>query len=241
MINSNTNSNTPFIHTREDVYVMLTERRAIEELLEDYKREKKDHHQAIHDIRNEINNIRNEEKVLLQRLRDLDERDMKSNSIDVMENLANKLIDVTGNMAEIIPSISAPDMIEHLQKNGKINADLVEGVGENAAAAEEKTEVEKAAQQQKIHSKPKRYLSKEHNTSLIKTILQESGKEMNKLDIEEEFFNRCGVKYRNFSEQINRAMNQYPVITRTGRGLYKIKSPSLLEYSSQLQEVAPVN
>lgn len=203
---------------------MFTERIALQE--------------ELHDIRMQMMELREQKMSVMKRLREIDERDMKSNSIDVMENLSSKLIDALGIIAEIVPNVSAPEMIEYLQEKKQINPELVEDPNEKAA---EPTQVEEAAQKEKIHKKPQQRFSKEHNASLIKTILEETGREMKLNEIQNEFFARCGVRYRNFGEQMTRAKEQFPKIKSTTRGYYKLEAPSLIEYSEQLQDSIQLN
>lgn len=207
---------------------MFTERRAIEDKLEDYKRDKNELRQALLDIRND-------EKALLQRLREIDERDMKSNSIDVMENLSNKLTDVVGSLAKIIPDIPASTMIEHLQKEGTIKAEQV-------IPAEEKdpepTEVQKAAQDQLLHMKPKR-LSNEEAAAVIKKIIEGKGEGaiVSSQVIEYEFAQQTGLKYAAFSPKMTEAMEIFPSIKRVSRGKFKIDGQSQKAKASLLELV----
>ena len=211
---------------------MFTERRAIEDKLEDLKRDKKEYRQALMDIRND-------EKALLERLREIDQRDMKSNSIDVMENLSNKLTDVVGSLASIIPDIPATTMIEHLQKQGTIKAEQVEPLEE----VEEPTKVEEAAQEQLLHMKPKR-LSIEEASAIIKNIIEEKGEGaiVPSQVIEHEFYQRTGLKYAAFSPKIADAMEIFPSIQRISRGKFKIEpkpkkeEKTIMGYVKKLEE-----
>lgn len=212
---------------------MFTERRAIEEQLENLQRDKKEHRQALMDIRND-------EKALLQRLREIDERDMKSNSIDVMENLSSKLTDVVGSLANIIPDIPASTMIEHLQKQGTIKAEQVVPLEEKVEAP---TKVEEAAQEQLLHMKPKR-LSIEEASAIIKKIIEDKGEGaiVSLPIIEHEFHERTGLKYVAFSQKMTDAMEIFPSIQRASRGKFKIEpkpkkeTKTIMGYVKKLEE-----
>lgn len=213
---------------------MFTERRAIEEQLENLQRDKKEHRQAIMDIRND-------EKALLQRLREIDERDMKSNSIDVMESLSGKLTDALGTIAKIIPDIPATTMIEHLQKEGTIKAEQVESAAEKEP---EPTKVQEAAQEQLLYIKPKR-LSIEESAAIIKNIIEDQGQDavVASKVIEHEFYQRTGLKYTAFSPKVTEAMEIFPSIKRVTRGKFQIdntpkKPRSLIDIAAEQQLAA---
>jgi len=207
---------------------LFTERRAIEEQLENLQRDKKEHRQAIMDIRND-------EKALLQRLREIDDRDMKSNSIDAMESLSSKLTDALGTIAKIIPDIPATTMIEHLQKEGTIKTEQVEAPEKEL----EPTKVQEAAQEQLLHIKPKR-LSIEESAAIIKNIIEEKGEGETVASqvIAHEFAQRTGLTYAAFSPKMTEAMEIFPSIKRVSRGKFQIdnkpkKPRSLLDIAAE--------
>lgn len=188
---------------------MYTERMAIQD--------------ELHENRRQMQDLRDRNMDLLKRLREIDERDMKDEvSYDGLNSLTNSLTEILDKMSEIIPHISPAQIIEHVTKN--IDTSQVEGVKEDPKP--EPTPVEKAAQQEKIHSKPKtKYMSKERSASVIKEIIAESG-EIKTKDIEKEFLNRTGRRYANFSEIVKNAMVKYPSIQRVGLGKYTVKKES---------------
>ena len=205
---------------------MFTERNAIEDQLRH--------------INNEMMDLRQERTSLIKRLREIDERDMKSNSIDLMENLSDKLLDAVGEITKILPRVSAPDMIKYLQEEGTIKAEQVESSEEKE---QEPTEVEKAAQEQLLHMKPKR-LSIEESAAVIKNIITEQGegKIVSSQIIEHEFYERTGLKYTAFSPKMTEAMELFPSIKRVSRGKFKIEREtkkenlSLVDIAKQQQE-----
>lgn len=185
---------------------MYTERMAIQD--------------ELHENRRQMQDLRDRNMDLLKRLREIDERDMKDEvSYDGLNSLTQSLTEILDKMSEIIPHISPAQIIEHVTKN--IDTSQVEGVKEDPKP--EPTPVEKAAQQNKIHSKDvSPPLSKERAASVIKDILMESGEiKLNK--VEEEFYKRTGKKYANFNNKMSYAMEKYPSIEKVGFGKYKIK------------------
>lgn len=205
---------------------MFTERNAIEDQLRH--------------INNEMMDLRQERTNLIKRLREIDERDMKSNSIDLMENLSDKLLDAVGEITKILPRVSAPDMIKYLQEEGAIKAEQVESLEEKE---QEPTEVEKAAQEQLLHMKPKR-LSIEESAAIIKNIIEEKGEDqiVSSQIIEHEFYDRTGLKYTAFSPKMTEAMELFPSIKRISRGKFMIEHPqrkeavSLVDIAKQQQQ-----
>lgn len=212
---------------------MFTERHALEDSLRNIDR-------RMDEMNKERMELRVERKEILQRLREIDERDMKSNSIDVMESLSSKLTDALGTIAKIIPEIPATTMIEHLQKEGTIKAEQVQPLEETV---EEPTKVEEAAQEQLLHMKPKR-LSIEEASSIIKKIIEEKGEGaiVPSQVIEHEFYQRTGLKYAAFSPKIADAMEVFPSIQRISRGKFKIEhkpkkeEETIMGYVKKLEE-----
>lgn len=211
---------------------MFTERHALEDSLRNIDR-------RMDEMNKERMELRVERKEILQRLREIDERDMKSNSIDVMESLSSKLTDALGTIAKIIPEIPATTMIEHLQKEGTIKAEQVEPLEKSN---EEPTKVEEAAQEQLLHIKPKR-LSIEEASAIIKNIIEEKGEGaiVPSQVIEHEFQQRTGLKYAAFSPKITEAMEIFPSIQRISRGKFKIEKKkkeenSIMGYVKKLEE-----
>lgn len=202
---------------------MFTERHALEDSLRAIDR-------RMDELNNERMELRTERKDILQRLREIDERDMQSNSIDVMESLSSKLTDALGTIAKIIPDIPATTMIEHLQKEGTIKAEQVVPAH---VEDPEPTEVQKAAQDQLLNIKPKK-LSIEESAGIIKQIIEDQGKGaiVASQVIEHEFVNRTGIKYAAFSPKVTEAMEIFPSIKRVARGRFTIepqKRKSFLE------------
>lgn len=205
---------------------MFTERNAIEDQLRH--------------INNEMMDLRQERTNLIKRLREIDERDMKSNSIDLMENLSDKLLDAVTEITKILPKVSAPDMIKYLQEEGTIKAEQVQPVEEKE---QDPTKIEEAAQEQLLHMKPKR-LSNEEAAAIIKNIIEEKGEGeiVSSQVIEHEFHQRTGLKYVAFSPKIADAMEIFPSIKRVSRGKFKIEREakkeklSLVDIAKQMQE-----
>lgn len=178
----------------------------------------------LHDNRRQIKEIRDRNGDLLKRLREIDERDMKDEvSYDGLNTLTNSLTEILGKMSDLIPSVSPSQIIEHIAN--QVDSDQVE-----VAAAKEKepTNIEKAVQKAKLQSAPVGLMSKERAATIIKEIIGEFGIiKANKL--EDEFYKRTGKKYVNFSEQIRKAMELSPMITKAGFGKYTLaenNSPS---------------
>lgn len=186
---------------------MLTERLAYDDRL--------------HHINREIMELREERSTIYKRLREMDERDMKSNSIDLMENLSDKLLEAVTEMTKILPKVSAPDMIKYLQEEGVIKAEQVQPIEEKEP---EPTKIEEAAQEQLLHIKPKK-LSIEESSSIIKSIIEEKGEGeiVSSQVIAHEFQQRTGIKYVAFSPKITEAMEIFPSIKRVSRGKFKIE------------------
>ncbi|MGV7002535.1 hypothetical protein ACWA2C_28260 [Priestia megaterium] len=209
---------------------MFTERHALEDSLRNIDR-------RMDEMNKERMDLRAERKDILQRLREIDERDMKSNSIDLMESLSDKLTDALGTISKIIPSIPAATMIEHLQKEGTIKAEQVEPA---QAEDPEPTEVQKAAQDQLLHMKPRK-LSIEEAAAVIKKIIEEKGEGaiVSSQVIEYEFAQKTGQKYAAFSPKMTEAMEIFPSIKRVARGRFTIerkKKKSLLESIGNSEE-----
>ena len=210
---------------------MYTERLAIQDSLRDIERRLDEAEKEMMELRNYKMQLRTERTQYIQRLREIDDRDMKSNSIDVMESLSSKLTDALGTIAKIIPDIPATTMIEHLQKEGSIKAEQV-------IPAEEKdpepTEVQKAATDQILKMKPKK-LSVEESSSIIKNIIEEKGGIVPLQIIEHEFQQRTGHKYVAFSQKMTDAMELFPSIKRVSRGKFTV------EHNSQTSKLSLID
>jgi hypothetical protein len=189
---------------------MYTERQAIQD--------------ELHDNRRQVQELRERNADLLKRLRDIDERDMKDDvSYDALNSLTSSLTEVIGKISDLIPFVPATAVIEHIANQMKEND--IEVIKEDKA--EQKTVVQEAvtqaAQEEKLHKQPEKYFSSERTSSVIKEIIQEKGRIKTK-DLEAEFYKRTGKKYVNFSEQIRKAIEQFPSIERVGRGAYAAKN-----------------
>lgn len=190
---------------------MYTERQAIQD--------------ELHDNRRQVQELRERNADLLKRLREIDERDMKDEvSYDALNSLTTSLTEVIEKISDLIPFVPATAVIEHIAN--QMNEAGKEVIVENTETEPEKVvkeAVKQAAQEDKLHRQPTQYFSAERTSSMIKDIILESGRIKTK-DLEAEFYKRTGKKYVNFSEQIRKAMEQFPSIERVGRGAYKIKS-----------------
>jgi len=190
---------------------MYTERQAIQD--------------ELHDNRRQVQELRERNADLLKRLRDIDERDMKDDvSYDALNSLTSSLTEVIGKISDLIPFVPATAVIEHIANQMSDNG--IE-VSKEDSKTEQKTVVQEAvaqaAQEEKLHKKPEKYFSSERTSSVIKEIIQEKGRIKTK-DLEAEFYKRTGKKYVNFSEQIRKAIEQFPSIERVGRGAYAAKN-----------------
>ncbi|MFP5116122.1 hypothetical protein ACSU64_27830 [Bacillaceae bacterium C204] len=189
---------------------MYTERQAIQD--------------ELHDNRRQVQELRERNADLLKRLREIDERDMKDEvSYDALNSLTTSLTEVIEKISDLIPFVPATAVIEHIAN--QMNEAGVEVTVENTET-EPKTVVQEAvkqaAQDDKLHKKPAQYFSAERTASVIKDIILETGR-IKTRDLEAEFYKRTGKKYVNFSEQIRKAMEQFPSIERVGRGAYTVK------------------
>ncbi|MCU6603798.1 hypothetical protein OCO53_25495 [Peribacillus frigoritolerans] len=187
---------------------MFTERNAIEEQLHENKR-------AIRELRD--SNIE-----LIKRLREIDERDMKSSSIDIFEHLTSSMTDIIGQLSELIPHVPATAVIEHIKE--KYNAEeMIEDLKEDKPDPD-KTQVEvavaAAAKEQKLHSIAPTNIPKERAATIVKSIFEKNGPELKSKFIEQEFYNETGKKYHNFGSTMNAVMEIMPSIKRISRGLY---------------------
>lgn len=186
---------------------MFTERQAIED--------------QIHDNKRTIRELREENTDLLKRLREIDERDMKSNSIDLLDSLTNSLSEIIDRLSELIPHVPASAIIEHIK-----NTYDVESMVAKNDDAQEPTKVELAAQQEKIHLAIPKQISRERSLSIIKSIFETHGDELQSKVLEEEFYNITGKRYNNFGTTMNSVMELCPYIKRIKRGLYLYEKPT---------------
>lgn len=186
---------------------MFTERTAIEEQLHENKR-------AIRELRD--HNIE-----LIKRLREIDDRDMKSNSIDIFEHLTDSMTDIISRLSELIPHVPANQVIEHIVEKYDVE-NMVEGLKTNQSA-DEPTKVEAAAQEQKLHMETVSNIPKERQVSIVKQIFELHGSELKSKKIEEEFYKLTGRKYNNFGTTMNNVMEICPSIKRKSRGWYMYK------------------
>lgn len=190
---------------------MYTERQAIQD--------------ELHDNRRQITELRDRNGDLLKRLREIDERDMKDDvSYDALNALTSSLTEVIEKISDLIPFVPATAVIEHIAN--QMNDNGIE-VSKEDIKTEQKTVVQEAvaqaAQEEKLHKQPEKYFSAERTSSVIQQIIQEKGRIKTK-DLEAEFYKRTGKRYVNFSEQIRKAMEQFPSIERVGRGAYQVKN-----------------
>ncbi|MFP5109686.1 hypothetical protein ACSU6B_23450 [Neobacillus sp. C211] len=190
---------------------MYTERQAIQD--------------ELHDNRRQITELRDRNGDLLKRLREIDERDMKDDvSYDALNSLTSSLTEVIDKISDLIPFVPATAVIEHIAN--QMNEAGQQVVVDNKEAEPQKVvqeAVQKAAQEDKLHKQPEKYFSAERTCSVIFQIVQEKGRIKTK-DLEAEFYKRTGKRYVNFSEQIRKAMEQFPSLERVGRGAYQVKS-----------------
>jgi len=207
---------------------MYTERLAIQDSLRNNER-------RMDELNKEKMELRAERKELIQRLREIDNRDMKSNSIDVMENLSSKLTDVVGQISTIIPDIPATTWIEHFQKNQSVNPSIID----NSPQDPEPTKVEEAAQEQQLNSKAYGKKSKEQNAAIIKQIIEENGPEVNLRVIENEFVKRTNLRYKAFNDQVKTAMSIFPSIKRVRQGTYAIMKQPILNFVTKEENTGP--
>ena len=183
---------------------MYTERQAIQD--------------EIHEIRRETQVLRDRKADLLKRLREIDERDLKGPvSYDALNDLTEKLMQVIGDMSEIVPKVSAVEVMEHIA--GKVDPEQIILEPENTIAAE----VHKEAKQDKLHRARQPRMSQEKAASTVKEIILSSEGPAKLQDIEKEFIERTGRKYNNFSTVVYRAMERYPDIKRVSTGVYDIE------------------
>lgn len=207
---------------------MYTERLAIQDSLRNNER-------RMDELNKEKMELRAERKELIQRLREIDNRDMKSNSIDVMENLSSKLTDVVGQISTIIPDIPATTWIEHFQKNQSVNPSIID----NSPQDPEPSKVQEAAQEQQLNSKAYGKKSKEQNAAIIKQIIEENGPEVNLRVIENEFVKRTNLRYKAFNDQVKTAMSIFPSIKRVRQGTYAIMKQPILNFVTKEENTGP--
>ena len=214
---------------------MYTERLAIQDSLRDIERRLDEAEKEMMELRNYKMQLRTERTQYIQRLREIDDRDMKSNSIDVMEHLSSKLTDVVGQISTIIPDIPATTWIEHFQKNQSVNPSIID----NSPQDPEPSKVQEAAQEQQLNSKAYGKKSKEQNAAIIKQIIEENGPEVNLRVIENEFVKRTNLRYKAFNDQVKTAMSIFPSIKRVRQGTYAIMKQPILNFVTKEENTGP--
>lgn len=198
---------------------MYTERLAIQDSLRDIER-------RMDELEKEKMELRTDRKLYIQRLREIDDRDMKSNSIDTMEHLTSTLTDVVGQISKIIPDIPASTWMEHFQKTNEIKPSIIENTSEQTQEPIQAA-VQAAAQEQQLQLKPHGKDSKEQNAAIIKQIIEDNGPLVSLQVIENEFIKRTNIRYKAFSPQVTSAMDIFPSIKRIGRGKFTVDSQPL--------------
>jgi hypothetical protein len=191
-----------YIKTRRDI-VPFTERNAIEDM--------------IRANNNQIKDLRHENRDLLQRLREIDERDMNAEtSLDIVEHLT----EAVGKLSDVIPHIPVQAMIEHVVEKQDVASQVDPAMFNDKP---EKTVIEEAANEQKLNTPVKQPLfSNEKAAGIIKEILMDFGdNDVKAKKIENEFYKRTGKKYANFSAKLADAMDIYPNIIKAGKGYYR--------------------
>ena len=207
---------------------MYTERMAIQDELNFVRREMDN----LRDNYNrEIDKLRDNRKELLKRLRELDERDFKDQaSYDHLNSLTDKMSDVLSKAVDLIPEVSAGDVINHIAESVDKDQIIIPEVNEKESViqakpkSETEARIQQAAIEQKNNSVPKQKLSSERVSSVIKEILEDWGSGKVKA-IEKEFIKRTGVRFANFYEKMNKAAEAYPNIQKEGFGRWIIKRP----------------
>lgn len=173
---------------------MYTERQAIQDELQDIRRE----NQALRDRRTE----------LLKRLRELDERDMGDNvSYDGLKHLTEQLNIAVGNLAALVPTVTISDVLQHVSQD--VNK---EQVIENKAPEEvEETKSDLVVPDEDELKKKKNVenMSRERAASVVLQIMEEK-KEAKTKEIEREFYARTGRRYANFYEVLTNTMKFFP-------------------------------
>jgi predicted nucleic-acid-binding protein len=178
---------------------MYTERRAIED--------------RIRDIRDERRRLSDEYYSLLQRLREIDQRDMNESNLDITERLTTTV----EKLSEVIPHIPAEAMVQHVAKNFSPEMVATEEVKETVTE-----NVEKAVQEKKVQAPKVVPVSPERMASVIKTVIEKHEGPMKAKDIEKRVQEETGKKFANFSEQLRKAREKFPSIEKVGFGKYQI-------------------
>lgn len=198
---------------------MYTERQAIQD--------------ELYSNRREIQSLRDRNIDLLKRLRELDERDLNDDiSYDALASLTESLKECIDKLAQLVPNVSALDVIKHIAEDVNpeqviLSKNDIQGEEKQPRIVEEpksemKARIQQAAIEQKNNSLPRKKVSTERASSVIKEILEEWGSGKVKA-IEKEFEKRTGVKYANFYEKMQRASEAFPNIQKEGMGTWVLK------------------
>lgn len=204
---------------------MFTERNAIED---EYR-----------DIKNQMDALWARRTELRLRLREIDERDFKEQSVsyDALNSLTDKLTEVIGRLSDIIPPVEVRQVIDHISKDVNKEQIIVQPEEKSISQNELSSKIQEEVKKEKAYSAPKEKISRERTVSVIKEILIDHGGPMKARDIEKEFYKRTnGRKYSNFYEQIKFASKQFPKIKKADRGTYIYENPMNQENINQDKE-----
>lgn len=191
-----------------NIQVIYTERQAIKERMEELKNERRE--------------LKNEYEVLLQRLRELDDREIHAYDV---EGILSGLKETVQDLSKCIPRIPVDVAIEEFRKR------VQQQEFREDTATEEKEEVkEESNLTEEFHKEVKRaQIPKRKKRQDVKKvishivmILKEAGRPMKTKEINEELIDQFGINYGNSIYQVvSQARQTHPNISQPSHGFYQ--------------------
>lgn len=172
--------------------------------------------QRMREIREERRELQQEYYKLMDRLRELDDRDVQGYDVQtIMTNLG----EAVSHLSQLVPVVPVEVAVEEFKK--KVYRELYNEEQEKSPSETNsvKQNVQKAVQESILNTKStKKYADTRQVASWVRELLQEANEPMKTGDIEKKIYEEHGLKWANFSVVMKQVRDIDPRIQKSSKG-----------------------